>query len=62
VNDIVLAGLTVRRQSVSYANRTYIFDLPSGLNLRQYETYAGYIIQEDTIGGTFADLLIFTPQ
>jgi hypothetical protein len=62
VNDVALASLFVRRQSVSYANRTYIFDLPSGLNLRQYETYAGYIIQEDTIGGTFADLLIFTPQ
>ena len=29
VNDIVLAELTVRRQSVSYANRTYIFELVS---------------------------------
>lgn len=62
VNDVVLGALAVRRETVAYANRTFIFDMPAGINLRQYNTFAGYIIQEDTAGGTFADLLAFTPQ
>lgn len=62
VNDVALTEVGVRKSTTLYADRTKIYNLSAGVNLRVYSTYAGYIIQEDTSGSTFTDTLTFQAQ
>lgn len=61
VNDVVIKNVRVRANTVSFANGTDLI-LNTAVLQRLYNPVAGYIIQEDTSGQTFADSLNFIPQ
>jgi len=61
VLDVNLAQIKVRRDSISYANGTMLYQLSTGINGVQYQTYAGYIVEETTATHTFADTLTYSP-
>lgn len=59
VLDVDLIEVGARAQTVAFADRTIIYSLASGINIREYDTEAGYIIQEDDSGHTFSDTLTY---
>lgn len=61
VNDLVLVNVSGRADSVSFGSGTNLIVNRTLVN-REYNSVAGYLIQEDTSGETFADKLTFTPQ
>lgn len=61
VLDVNLAQIKVRRDSISYASGTMLYQLSTGINGVQYQSYAGYITEETTATHTFADTLTYSP-
>jgi hypothetical protein len=59
VSDIRLTRITARSFSTPFASSAVIYDLATGVNNRQYNTAAGYIIQE-TGANSWANTLIFS--
>lgn len=59
VTDVNLSELGGRAQTTVFASRDIFYRLSTGVNLREYPTYAGYIIEEDDSGHTFADTLTY---
>ena len=53
VKDVKIKQVNARRDSVSYSQTTPIYNLSSGINARQWQTYAGYIQEENTSGHDF---------
>lgn len=62
VKDVNISQIAARPSGTAFASRTIIYDLPTGINIKMYETFAGYIVQETDPGHTFADSLTFTAQ
>lgn len=60
VSDVVLSVVSGRADATAYGDRFNFYDLPNSINSRRYSTAAGYCIQEDEVGYTFADTLTFT--
>jgi hypothetical protein len=60
VEDVNITEVGARADTVAFASRTVIYKLSTGVNIREYETVAGYVIEETTSGSTFADTLIYT--
>lgn len=54
VEDIVISEVKARDDATPYSGATVV--------VKDWETYAGYIVQETTGGATFADTLTFTVQ
>lgn len=61
VNDVVMLNVKGRADAVVFASGTY-FIQNSTLVTRLWNPAAGYIVQEDTAGQTFADSLNFISQ
>lgn len=61
VNDVILKNIKARSESVVFADGTFLV-LDNATVARLWPTQAGYIIQEDTAGQTFADSLLFIPE
>lgn len=61
VNDVVLENVKARANSVAFGSATGLV-LNNQLIYRAWNTVAGYIVQEDTSGETFADKITFTPE
>jgi len=61
VLDVNLSQIKVRRDSISYASGTMLYQLSTGINGVQYQSYAGYITEETTASHTFADTLTYSP-
>lgn len=61
VNDVVLRNVRARKDSDAFADGTDIVLNQLQIS-RLWNTVAGYIIQEDTAGKTFADSLTFLAQ
>ena len=59
VKDVNLTEIGARPDTTAFGSRTTVFKLSSGTNIREYETYAGYIVEETTSGYTFADKLTY---
>lgn len=57
VKDIKLTIINARRDSVAYGNGSVVYNLSTGTNARLYQTYAGYIEEENTSGHLFADTI-----
>ncbi len=60
VKDVAITEVGGRPNSIAFASRSVVYKLSSGINLREYNTLSGYIIEEDESGQTFADKLTFT--
>lgn len=60
VSDFKPTEVAGRPDTTAFASRTVIYNLASGVNLREYETYAGYVVEETTSGSTFSDTLTYT--
>ena len=59
VKDVNFSEIAARANTTTFAARTIIYNLASGINIREYLTYAGYVIQEDTASYTFSDTLTY---
>ena len=57
IKDIKLTAINTRRNSQGYGTGTVVYNLSTGTNARLYQTYAGYILQEDEAGHTFSDTI-----
>ena len=58
VQDVVLNNVVARENAVAFGSAQSTFLVVSNLEQqRQYETVAGYIIPEDTVGNTLTDTL-----
>ena len=62
VTNVSLGRIKVRRDTTPYANATVLYNLGDGIDAVQYQTYAGYVVEETTSGQTFADMLNFIVQ
>ena len=61
VNDVVLKNVGARANT-TVADERYLLVSNNTTISRNWQTVAGYIIQEDNSGDTFADTLNFIPQ
>lgn len=59
VTGLSLTYIYVRRSTISYGNGTTLYDLNTSTDAVQANTYAGYVIEEDTAGQTFADKIFY---
>lgn len=62
VKDVNIEQIAARPNATAFASRIIIYDLPTGVNIKMYETFAGYIVQETDSGHAFTDSLTFTAQ
>lgn len=61
VADVIINDMAVRADIVAFVDKTYLVQAKTTI-LPSYPTYAGYIVEETTVGETFADKLTFTAQ
>ena len=61
VTDVAINDLAMRANGVAFSGKTYLIQGYDTL-LVKYPTSAGYVIQEDTAGETFADKLNFVVE
>jgi hypothetical protein len=61
VNDVVLIDVAARKWDDLFSAKTFYVQDQDTLKYK-FNTYAGYIVEEDTAGQTFIDQLIFTPE
>jgi len=57
VVTVSLIRILVRRNSVSYGSGVILFNLATGVDAVNYQTYSGYVEEETTTSHTFADTL-----
>jgi len=60
VEDVNITEVGARANTTAFASRTVVYKLSTGVNLREYSTAAGYIVEETTSGQTFSDTLTYT--
>lgn len=61
VTDVKLKTVKARQDSVVLGSATTIYDvITSGTNALEWSTVAGYIVEETTVGNTFADTITYT--
>jgi hypothetical protein len=59
VSDVRLSVVAGRADATAFISKTTVFDLANGVNLREYETFAGYIVEETESGQTFSDKITY---
>lgn len=59
VVGVIMKKVYGRDDATAFAGGTKIFDLTAGVNLEQYQMYAGYGVEETTAGYTLNDSLTF---
>lgn len=62
VNSVSLTRILVRKHTVSYGAGVTLYNLSTGVDSVQYQTIAGYVVQETTATHTFADTLSYIVQ
>ena len=62
VISVSLARILVRKHSVAYGAGVTLYNLSTGVDAVQYQTIAGYVVQETTATHTFADTLSYIVQ
>jgi hypothetical protein len=61
VVDVVLVDVKARRDADAFSDGTFLVQSQTLIS-RQWQTVAGYIVEEDTAGDTFADSLTYIPS
>lgn len=61
VNDVLLINVRARANTDIFASGTYLI-LGQQVISRQWQTVSGYITEEDTVGYTFTDSLVFIAE
>lgn len=59
VEDVHIEEISARPDLTAFASRTVIFSLSSSINIREYTTASGYIVEETESGETFTDKLAY---
>ena len=62
VLDVVIDTVKMRSDATVLASATVIYDLTTAVNIRLWNTIAGYAVQETTASNTFTDTLTFVPK
>ena len=62
VNSVSLTRILVRKHTVAYGAGVTLYNLSPGVDSVQYQTIAGYVVQETTATHTFADTLSYIVQ
>lgn len=62
VISVSLARILVRKHTVAYGTGVTLYSLLGGVDVVQYQTIAGYVVQETTASHTFADTLSYIVQ
>jgi hypothetical protein len=62
VISVSLARILVRKDTVAYLAGVTLYNLSTGVDSVQYQTIAGYVVQETTATHTFADTLSYIVQ
>jgi hypothetical protein len=62
VISVSLARILVRKDTVAYGTGVTLYNLLLGVDSVQYQTIAGYVVQETTATHTFADTLSYIVQ
>ena len=62
VISVSLARILVRKHSVAYGAGVTLYNLSTGVDAVQYQTIAGYVVQETTATHTFNDTLTYQVQ
>lgn len=62
VSNVSLSRIRVRRDTITLANSTQLFSLTGGVDAVQYQTYAGYVVEETTAGAGFANSITYQVQ
>ena len=62
VISVSLARILVRKHTVAYGAGVTLYNLSTGVDAVQYQTIAGYVVQETTATHTFADTLSYIVQ
>ena len=62
VISVSLARILVRRNTFAYGAGVTLYNLSTGIDTVQYQTYSGYVEEETTATHTFADTLTFIVQ
>jgi hypothetical protein len=62
VISVSLARILVRKDTVAYGAGVTLYNLSTGVDSVQYQTIAGYVVQETTATHTFADTLSYIVQ
>ncbi len=60
VEDVNITEVGGRADTIAFASRTVVYKLSTGVNIREYEAVAGYIVEETESGSAFADTLSYT--
>lgn len=61
VNDVQLTNIAARADATAFANRSFLVQSSSQLST-EWQTKAGYIVEETTSGETFGDKLTYVAQ
>lgn len=59
VEDVQIEEISARPNLTVFASRTVIFSLSSSVNIREYTTASGYIVEETESGETFTDKIAY---
>lgn len=59
VKDVKFIAIKARQDSVVLGSATTVYSLASSTNSRKWDTVAGYIVEETTVGNTFADKITY---
>jgi hypothetical protein len=59
VEDVYIEEISARPDLTVFASRTVIFSLSSSINIREYTTASGYVVEETESGETFADKISY---
>lgn len=62
VISVSLTRILVRRDTVAYGAGITLYNLSTGVDSVNYDTYAGYVVEETTASHTFADTLTYQVQ
>jgi len=62
VISVSLTRILVRRDTVAYGAGVTLYNLSTGIDSVNYDTYAGYVVEETTASHTFADTLTYQVQ
>ena len=62
VISVSLARILVRKHSVAYGTGVTLYNLSTGVDAVQYQTIAGYVVEETTATHNFADTLTYIVQ
>lgn len=62
VISVSLTRILVRRDTVAYGAGVTLYNLSTGVDSVNYDTYAGYVVEETTASHTFADTLTYQVQ